>query len=214
MSDTEYLHDYSDDELSLLVVFDFDDTLFPTTAFATYLEDITTTRNNRGDIVVRDILYKPLSDIFLLELSELDDIVVNLLKESIFYGTEVIILTNARNGWVQAVVNKFYPKVKKFLASSGIPVVYARDTFGQFNSTEWKHKLLNHLYDWGQNSLLSIGDAIYDCERITLPDDIIKKCVKMVRQPTSIKLIQQLEELQDMLLWLLKTDENIMIEID
>ena len=94
---------------TFLTIFDWDDTLFPTSAFSpkTQEEMETIARLNQ--------------ELFL----QIDDIVENLLKKASEGHSKVIIVTNAHNSWVDYSSQMLMPKTAKLLKEQ-IKVISAR----------------------------------------------------------------------------------------
>eukprot|EP00405_Crypthecodinium_cohnii_P038400 CAMPEP_0206546626 /NCGR_PEP_ID=MMETSP0325_2-20121206/12822_1 /ASSEMBLY_ACC=CAM_ASM_000347 /TAXON_ID=2866 /ORGANISM="Crypthecodinium cohnii, Strain Seligo" /LENGTH=630 /DNA_ID=CAMNT_0054045795 /DNA_START=549 /DNA_END=2443 /DNA_ORIENTATION=- len=100
------------------IVFDWDDTLFPTS----YLIDDLRLNHKKGlGAAVTEDLYEELAE----SLKELERSVVNLLKLANAKG-KVILVTLARHPWVEDSCRSFYGQVGALIQQLGIKVVYAQ----------------------------------------------------------------------------------------
>lgn len=88
-----------------LVVFDYDDTLFPTTFM-----------QHHQDLKKRD-------------LQELDRMIVQLMRTIKLAGHEIIIISNGSLSWIHDSSSMFLPNFYKFLKSNNIRVLSARDIY-------------------------------------------------------------------------------------
>lgn len=88
-----------------LVVFDYDDTLFPTTFM-----------QHHQDLKTRD-------------LQELDRMLVQLMRTIKLAGHEIIIISNGSLSWIHDSSSMFLPNFYKFLKSNNIRVISARDIY-------------------------------------------------------------------------------------
>ena len=84
-----------------ILIFDWDDTLFPTS----WLKSKGIDFSNLTNIIPEDIK---------LELKNLDDICISLLNK-VFKLGQVFIVTNSKNGWVKISSQLFLPQVYQFL---------------------------------------------------------------------------------------------------
>ena len=82
-----------------LVVFDYDDTLFPTTFM-----------QHHQDLKKRD-------------LQELDRMIVQLMRTIKLAGHEIIIISNGSLSWIHDSSSMFLPNFYKFLKSNNIRVL-------------------------------------------------------------------------------------------
>mmetsp|Transcript_115855 Transcript_115855/g.266009 ORF Transcript_115855/g.266009 Transcript_115855/m.266009 type:complete len:184 (-) Transcript_115855:305-856(-) len=138
-----------------LIVFDWDDTLLPTTALAVLGHDL-----ESGDIEVGSAVDKDLRD----HSAE----VLALLKEASKYG-QVMIITAAERGWVELTCAKFMPTVHPAVCGpdAWIQVVSARSEYETptvTTSFEWKllafrEALKHHRSAGGTARVVSVGDA-------------------------------------------------------
>lgn len=133
---------------STVIIFDWDDTLFPTTW-------LTSNKLNIYDINVRQSLL-PL-------FVTLDRVICNVLNRFMLYG-EVFIITNALPDWIK-ISCSMLPKSSIILKN--INIVSARKLYQyRFPDTmEWKKHAFKNLirtYDDSFLNIISIGDADYE----------------------------------------------------
>ena len=169
-----------------IIIFDWDDTLFPT-SFLT-----------PGGIFNEDI---KLSEVDKNKLLILEQCTFTLLNEAIKKGN-VYIITNAGKGWVEYSANKFYPSIKNFL--SEIEIISARGEYEKMypgNSRQWKIQafltLLKYVDIKLVTNIICIGDSLFEMEagRI-LASKFTKafiKTVKFKEVPKLDELIKQLK---------------------
>jgi len=169
---------------STLIIYDWDDTLFPTSM-------ITQHKNNESQ---RD-------------LNELDNHIVKLLSKSLHLGYPIII-TNATRSWVKDSANKYYSKTYSYMIKNNIPVISARE-FANSNNVDdhmqWKNitfkYFLSILMNKNKNikTILSIGDALYEKIALEQFGKIINKnehksyikTVKYISRPTILNLLKE-----------------------
>lgn len=88
-----------------LVVFDYDDTLFPTTFM-----------QHHQDLKKRD-------------LQELDRMIVQLMHTIKLAGHKIIIISNGSLSWIRDSSSTFLPNFYKFVQSNNIRMISARDIY-------------------------------------------------------------------------------------
>ena len=169
-----------------VIIFDWDDTLFPTSFLANLGLHI------EGPDAPPEIQTK--LDFF----SECMIATVNQARE---YG-RVVIVTNAETGWVELTAAKFLPLVATEICK--LPILSARSTFeprGFVKPLEWKEQafafvLESHMaqVDSFKGCMWSIGDSIHErdavirvCEIANLP----YKSVKLMDRPDLTVLYRQ-----------------------
>jgi len=109
------------DPSQTFIVFDWDDTLFPTT----YIRDDlnlcwqTPVKNQRLPSREKNEISK--------NLQRCSDLVCSLLEDACISG-KVVLVTLARSPWVTTSCDNFYPAVGDFIKAMGIPVVYAQES--------------------------------------------------------------------------------------
>lgn len=169
---------------STLIIYDWDDTLFPTT--------VITQHNNNGPN--RDLI-------------DLDNHIVKLLSKSLYVGYPIII-TNATRSWVKDSADKYYPKTYQFMIQNNISVISARE-FANSNNVndhmQWKNITFKYFLTIIMNknknikNILSIGDALYEKIALEQFGKIINKnehksyikTIKYVARPTIPNLLKE-----------------------
>lgn len=98
-----------------MIIFDWDDTLIPTSFLIPYQQ------------LIYQPPEKPLPPQILKKMKDIDEYASKLLKLSKQNG-QVIIITNAAEGWVELSANRFMPLTAQVL-SSDIEVISARTRY-------------------------------------------------------------------------------------
>ena len=136
-----------------LIIFDWDDTLLPTT-FLT-----------QGGIFNENLI---LSENDNRKIEKLEKSVLNLLNMSITKG-DVYIITNAGLGWVEYSAQKFYPSVFEILPK--IKIISARGEFEKVypgDSRKWKLQtflsLEKRLNTKLVTNIICLGDSLFEIE--------------------------------------------------
>ena len=169
-----------------LIIFDWDDTLLPTT-FLT---------SNGGPL--EDI---KLSDSDFQRMKEIENHVYLILKESIEKG-DVYIITNAGENWVQFSSSIFYPNISELLKK--IKIISARMEYEKAfpgNSRQWKiEAFLNLLKDVNNKlvtNIICIGDSLFEIEagRI-LASKFSEAFIKTIKFRDAPKLDELLKQLK------------------
>mmetsp|Transcript_3476 Transcript_3476/g.6090 ORF Transcript_3476/g.6090 Transcript_3476/m.6090 type:complete len:255 (-) Transcript_3476:329-1093(-) len=171
-----------------IVVFDWDDTLLPSTFLAAM------------GLRVDDEYELP--EFVRRQLEELEILAIGLVEESMKTGN-VMVITNAETGWVELSGARFVPRLLSFLQKKQIAVISARSTYEPDfpgNPSDWKIQAFTHeislqfpLMD-GLN-ILSLGDGISEREAshavaLSLPLSRVKT-VKYIERPTIEQLQRQ-----------------------
>jgi hypothetical protein len=132
-----------------LIIYDWDDTLFPTS----WLKDNGINIDNNDDI------YK-----YKLYFQEIDNIIYSLLLLSIKYG-KVLIITNAQKIWVKKSAEICLPKSYEIIIKY-INVISANEVYSNIDSDirNWKVRLFNNLnyFDKKITDIINIGDSYYE----------------------------------------------------
>ena len=169
-----------------LIIFDWDDTLLPTsflTKGGTFYEDVQLSLSEQK------------------KMGELENLVLELLNESIEKGT-VYIITNAGKGWVEYSTERFYPKIVPFLGK--IEVISARGEFENVfpgNSRQWKIEAFLELKKTLNvqlvTNIICLGDSLFEMEagRILASKftEAFIKTIKFRETPKLDELIKQLK---------------------
>jgi len=107
-----------------LVIFDWDDTLFPTT----YLNP------------VDDSQYEALRERFSVALAQIEDEAIKLIK-SCLKEALVVVITNAKKGWVEFSSSFFMPRLHALMMRGYLYVLSARVDYEEmypFDTYKWK----------------------------------------------------------------------------
>eukprot|EP00401_Gymnodinium_catenatum_P051338 CAMPEP_0117514392 /NCGR_PEP_ID=MMETSP0784-20121206/30045_1 /TAXON_ID=39447 /ORGANISM="" /LENGTH=399 /DNA_ID=CAMNT_0005310185 /DNA_START=29 /DNA_END=1228 /DNA_ORIENTATION=+ len=116
-----------------IIVYDWDDTLFPTSFLMDQLKvdwNLPMGRQPTLDKFAKQDACEKIADC--------EAHAMEILQRSVLRG-HVIVVTLARKGWVGQACRLFYPKVGEFLQSQRIPIIYAAD----FTSPAQKKLLLS-----------------------------------------------------------------------
>mmetsp|Transcript_33231 Transcript_33231/g.52889 ORF Transcript_33231/g.52889 Transcript_33231/m.52889 type:complete len:303 (+) Transcript_33231:2-910(+) len=187
---------------SSIIVFDWDDTLFPTTALATsgHLPKI-----GAQEDVSADHPHSLTDPSVLKELSICLDVAARALKAARTFGN-ILIVTNSDHGWVHDIAAKFSSILSSELKD--IPVISARSIFepgGIADSRLWKvlcfRRIVACLHEgdagiWGVRNLVSIGDSLDEREAAMKTAECCPcyvKSIKFAEKPEIAQLTQQLE---------------------
>ena len=169
-----------------LIIFDWDDTLLPTsflTPGGSFNEEI------------------KLSDSDIEKLKKIEECVFLILTESIEKGN-VFIITNAGKGWVEFSANKFYPSILELLKK--IEIISARGEFEKKypgNSRQWKIQafldLLKYVNIKLVTNIICMGDSLFEMEAGRILASKFKeafiKTIKFKEAPKLDELIKQLK---------------------
>ena len=169
-----------------LIIFDWDDTLLPTTFLTpkgTFSEDIQLSPSD----------YK--------KMQQIANYVYDILKESIEKG-DVYIITNAGIKWVQFSANLFYPNISELLKK--IKIISARGEYEKSfpgNLRQWKIQAFLNLLKNVDNKLVTniicIGDSLFEMEagRILASNfkEAFIKTIKFREAPKLDELLKQLK---------------------
>ena len=169
-----------------LIIFDWDDTLLPTsflTPGGSFNEEI------------------KLSDSDIEKLKKIEECVFLILTESIEKGN-VFIITNAGKGWVEFSANKFYPSIMELLKK--IEIISARGEFEKKypgNSRQWKIQafldLLKYVNIKLVTNIICMGDSLFEMEAGRILASKFKeafiKTIKFKEAPKLDELIKQLK---------------------
>jgi len=172
-----------------LIFFDWDDTLFPTTAL--------------GAVGLLDSLVDPSEDMSE-QLQRLDTAVSATLSRAKARG-RVIVVTNASHGWVEMSSRKYMPATEAALQV--IEIVSARTAYeqhGLFQPTLWKCRAFADriapdaaLLDLQRRSIISIGDSLHEREALLWATQDMQDCwgkaLKFVDRPSLESLLEQHE---------------------
>lgn len=191
-----------------IFIFDWDDTLFPTTFLIN--EELT---NLEIDELSEEIKY-----IF----SSLEEAVINILNLAISKGN-VYIITNSSINWFNYSSNKYYPNLKNILDK--IKIISARDEYGYMNpvdNKQWKIKaFVNLTNDINTNLITNIicyGDSMIELEAAKILasnfNDSCLKTIKFKENPEIEDLIWQLNLIEDKFNFIYSKPKSLSIKIE
>ena len=139
-----------------LIIFDWDDTLFPTSFLA------------KNEYFSQNIYLAEKEDKIRKKLEKLEKSVLQLINISLSKG-EVFIITNASEGWVEYTSSKYYPKFYEILDK--IKIISARGEWeGIFpdDINEWKMNSFSNLRRYFDSKLVTniicLGDSMLEIE--------------------------------------------------
>lgn len=174
-----------------LIIFDWDDTLFPTTLLVSKGIDLSNpTPSNQ----------------YISLFTKLDNTLFNLLSNLVQHA-QIAIVTNAVKKWVDISLVTL-PK-SKVLINKHIPILSARDLHKQEfpkDMKQWKRQTFKKIAETNKNftNIISVGDAEYEyLATIDLYDKMAhskKKLLKTIRlfpNPSFESLINQLDLLSN-----------------
>ena len=151
-----------------LVVFDYDDTLFPTT----YMQ-------HHQNLIPRD-------------LHQLDDALTELMYTIFMNGHTVIIVSNGSQDWITSSVQMYLPQFAKYL--SAIRIVSARDMYEHSTVPyeKWKKYAMVSTFVRPEYSVLhgiiGVGDNIIDQNAIRDASQYISQPYKFVKLEPELSL--------------------------
>lgn len=171
------------------MIFDWDDTLFPTS----YLNP------------VDDTQYEALRERFQPALLQIEEEAIKLIKLCL-KDALVVVITNAKKGWVEFSSSFFMPKLHALMMRGYLRVLSARVDYEEmfpFDTFKWKEMAFQKL--WREENfldkaailnLIAIGDSDYEMEAAKLfasqSDRCLVKLVKMRESPTFDELHKEL----------------------
>jgi len=181
----------SEGDRGVLSIFDWDDTLFPTS----WLSDC-------------DLLFAPslagLKESFRAALAELAEAAEEALQQALALG-RVVIVTNAAEGWVQDSCRRLMPSLAPTLAQ--LRIVSARalaEPLGVRSPTEWKTLAFRaevrafraQLGDEGRCSVLALGDSVHEHSALLQAagehERCLAKSLKFAERPSIEQLVEEL----------------------
>jgi hypothetical protein len=181
-------------------MFDFDDTIFPTSW----------TNKNLINLASEDSINE-----YKLYFLELDKTLSAFLLDSLNYGT-IYIVTNANIKWIKSCLN-ILDLSKKVIVDNNIRIVSARDIYSQTlaSPTEWKISTFRDILSETIQKLpekqecntflniISVGDAQYEYIALLNLDNYLKqnkksvnyllKSVKFIEKPNFDLIIDQMQ---------------------
>eukprot|EP01084_Bolivina_argentea_P147239 257651_1 len=143
-----------------VLIIDWDDTLLP----SYYLQEIglrpSTKQQSPSDKTPHKELSEPQKLYVLLSLKKLEKLIHKLLHTafSLVGDENVIIITNAEQGWVELSCSTFMPNIFKILQKCTI--ISARSTFEKLypsSAIEWKRRAIKMVLDHKLNTDININ---------------------------------------------------------
>lgn len=199
------------------IIFDFDDTLYPTSALQTaYLND--QYGSNFASLV--------------LDLKTFQESVIALLNTAVDLADSVKIITNASSGWPSTALktvgmNGMY----QFIIEKGIPIISAREEFkSQYTDSRlWKIKAFDkHVFaavkirtpsSHPEKAIQFIGFGDQDHDRTALLQhqgffrNSKLKSVKLESTPTIKRLTEELDQIRNQLQIIIRHRKEIDVEM-
>lgn len=200
-----------DQSLETLLIFDWDDTLFPTTR----LEQLGCKSGQLCDLPADDQAH----------FKELSGYVERTLCLAKGLG-RVAIVTNAAAGWVEHSCNNFFPNLTPLLEE--LDIISARSSYERYAPgcpVAWKRLAFEDLvaaafeeFDKDQmRNILSIGDAMFEHDALTAVTQNMPHCLsktlKLSESPTLMHLIEEQRVLGSCLEEVVSQDVSLDLEI-
>jgi hypothetical protein len=196
------------EDINTLIIFDWDDTLFPTSWL------------RMKDLFEDDAA---LSDTNKALLQRLADAAESALKAASQLG-KVIIVTNAQKGWVEMCSAKLLPSLVRTL--NDVDIVSARTGYEQETEdpAEWKRLAFLDQVQLVQRSskehlnLISVGDSLHEHAALVSACASVEKSrgksIKFREGPGIEQLIDQLAYFSDIILDIAEHDGDLDVEMD
>ena len=182
-----------------IIIFDWDDTLCPTTVLTNSVFNQITPHMESISNIINDQCKK--------ELEILDKVNLQLLNTALSNST-VSIISNADDIWIKKTGEDFLPLTFSFIINNNIPIISARKFSLQKNIKNyhiWKdftfhYYLLNEFNNNNNiNTILSIGDSILEQRALENFSKFLKvhnksiysKTIKYIDKPSIESLIKQ-----------------------
>jgi hypothetical protein len=194
-----------EDEMKTIFIYDWDDTIFPTTFLAP-----------NGYYDEKVIYHEDLEKIKMLEAH-----IYEILKNSIDKGSTYIV-TNAAPGWVEYSCYKYFPKAKPLL--NKISIISARGDFSKIyprDRRKWKIaaflKVAKDIDPDQTTNLICIGDSIFEMEAAHVLasklNHVYIKTVKMKEYPTPEDIKKQIKLINKDFKKIVTTLDNFIIKV-
>ena len=180
-----------------LIIFDWDDTLFPTTWVTQNNIDV-----NKEDDQNKYIIY----------FSNLDLILYKILNRCLYYGN-VVIVTLASTKWVISSSN-LLPNTQTLIRKN-IKILSASEIYrNQYpeDSSIWKKLVFKNLVERNKvNNIISVGDSEYEFNALLdlFNNTRILKSVRFIRSPNFNNIVSQSDVLLMNIDKIIKNKNNI-----
>jgi hypothetical protein len=159
-----------------LIIFDWDDTLLPTTWLSS--------------LALLDMTTKPTKEVSVI-LADIAESVLAVLRRAQMHGL-VIIVTNSAPGWVELSCNRFLRSCQNLIDT--IPIVSAR-SYSLYTASpeEWKTRAFK-AEQGSANNIVSIGDSEYERQAVAtlVREGCTVKSLKLEDKPSPGKIKSQL----------------------
>jgi len=195
-------------DIKTLTIFDWDDTIFPTTWMQTHglLSEVS----------------RPTAE----QLSQLERLAecARLTLELAVHSGKVVVVTNAEQGWLEKTCRKFMPSLVSLLKT--VDIVSARSTYKSMAKapSKWKQLAFSHEVDLFKSSfpadqynIVSIGDSLHELRALISATEFAEDCwgksLKFVESPSIEQLIEQHELLADSLVSFTEEFGDVDVEV-
>jgi len=199
----------SSSDVETLVIFDWDDTLFPTS----WLQ-------NQGLLAEGATI----SAEQLAQLEELAERARLTLQMALEIG-KVVIVTNAAHGWIEMCSTMFFPSLVSMLKT--LDMVSARSDFEKYSQdpTEWKRMAFEREVDFfygsghagQQRNIVSVGDSLHEQIALFAVTKTISNCcgksIKLMEGPSIVQLLEQHELLASSFMEVVEHNGDLDVEI-
>ena len=190
-----------------IIIFDWDDTLFPTSSLTKkglYIDNKELTEKEKEKI------------------SKLEELVLNILTLSIEKG-DTFIITNAGKGWVEYTSMKYYPRIKNVLEK--IKIISARENYeNEYPNDSQMWKMLSFL-DVYKNlnsnlvtNIICLGDSFIEIQAglklASMFTQAFIKVVKFRESPKFDELIKQLKLIYNQFNSIYSSVKNLTIKVE
>ena len=190
-----------------LIIFDWDDTLLPTSFLST-----------RGIFEEKNELNEKDQG----KINKLENSVKKLLTIALSKG-DVYIITNAGDGWVEFSSEKYYPNIKELLDK--IEIISAREKYAEKypeQSSKWKIEaflnLKKRLNDDLITNIICVGDSVFEMEagRILASKFIhaVIKTIKFREKPKPDELNKQLNLVLNQFNSICTSSKNLTVRVE
>jgi len=174
-------------EAEALMIFDWDDTLFPTSWI------------QKHGLLVDGVTISSEQE---AQLKRMADSARSTLEKALAIGT-VVIVTNAEQGWIEKSCKKFTPSLVGLMKK--VDMVSARSTYEKYvdSPSEWKRLAFEYeigqFYQSGsihqQRNIVSLGDSFHELHALAAVTRNMANCyaksVKLLEAPSIQQLIDQ-----------------------
>lgn len=195
-----------------LIIFDYDDTLFPS-SFITE-QDLCNTPIHSPDFYHHKSAFE-----------EVESAAIFMLSTAISIGDLVVIVTNGKLDWIRYSMNMFYRNFNEFVRKNGTPIISAQDIFHLKtpNPAMWKICCFRQLVaslssiDKSPTILVSVGDGSHEsvaCEVSAREAGIPFRNINLVDSPSPNQISQQLQILGQTFLTMVNPTDDLVNKYD